>query len=290
MADYYNRLFELFIVDRDLPFISATDGRQFKITFDILLEFGGMTSYADIAIYNLSRDTEALVFRKGDYVGFSAGYVDSIDSIFKGEIVNILREKQVGDTITRLICKGGTISQQSSTINTSFEGGASIVELIKACASALGFPLVIDEGDFPGESPYISGYHLAGDPKTILNKLARSHHFQWLIESEKLVVVGDSSFRKGDVIVVSSSTGLIGVPEITEIGSDVLVKLNPALKIGGRFELKSELVVANFSAIYFQDFPETIGPGVYNIDRLQFEGDSYGDVWDTKITSLRRAS
>lgn len=287
MPSYYNRQFELFISNRDTPFIAATSDRQFKITFSVLLDFGGFNTYADIAVYNLSRDTEGQVFKKGEYVGFRAGYVDTIDYIFRGEIVNIIREKQGGDTITRLICKGGALSQETSTINKSFEGGVTVPELCRACAEALGFPIIINEDDFPEESPYLSGYHLTGDPKMRLNQLAKSHNFQWLIESEKLVIVGKTSFRKGDVVLVSSSTGMVGVPEITEIGADVIVRINPTLRIGGRFEIKSEFVQVNYSNVYFQDVPETLGQGVYIIQKLQLDGDSYGDAWDTKISGLR---
>ena len=290
MPDYYNRQFELFISDRNIPFIAATNDRQFKITFSILLDFGGFNTYADIAVYNLSRDTEGQVFKKGEYVGFRVGYVDTIDYIFKGEIVNIIREKQGSDTITRLICKGGALSQERSTINRSFESGVTVQELCRACAEALGFPIIIDDADFPATSPYLSGYHLTGDPKIKLNQLAKSHNFQWLIESEKLIIVGKTSFRKGNVITVSASTGMVGVPEITEIGADVTVRINPTLRIGGRFEIKSEFAQVNYSNVYFQDVPETLGQGIYIIQKLQFDGDSYGDAWDTKISGLRAVS
>ena len=287
MPSYYRRQFELFISDRNNPFIAATNDRQFKLTFSILLDFGGFNTYADIAVYNLAKDTEGQVFKKGEYVGFRAGYEDTIDYIFKGEIVNIIREKQGGDTITRLICKGGALSQEKSTINKSFESGVTVPELCRACAEALGFPIVINNDDFPDASPYLSGYHLTGDPKVKLNQLAKSHNFQWLIESDKLIIVGKTSFRKGNIVTVSASTGMVGVPEITEIGADVIVRVNPTLKIGGKFEIKSEFVQVNYSNVYFQDVPETLGKGTYIIQKLQFDGDSYGDVWDTKITGLR---
>ena len=290
MPDFYRRQFELFISDKDVPFIAATNDRQFKITFSILQDFGGFNTYADIAVYNLSRATEGQVFKKGEYVGFRAGYADTIDYIFKGEIVNIIREKQGGDKVTRLICKGGAVSQEKSTINKSYEGGVTPQTLCRACADALGFPVIINDDDFPDVSPYLSGYHLTGDPKVKLNQLAKSHNFQWLISSEKLVIVGKESFRKGAVTTVSASTGMVGVPEITEIGADAIVRLNPTLNIGGQFEIKSEFVQVNYSNVYFQDVPETLGQGVYIIQKLQFDGDSYGDVWDTKITGLRKVA
>ena len=288
MPDYYNRQFELFISDRNAPFIAATNDRQFKIIFSILLDFGGFNTYADIAIYNLSKDTAGQVFKKGEYVGFRAGYVDTIDYLFKGEIVNIIREKQGSNTITRLICKGGALSQERSTINKSFESGVTVQELCRACAEALGFPIIINDDDFPEVSPYLSGYHLTGDPKVKLNQLARSHNFKWMIEKEKLIIVGNNSSRKGNVVTVSASTGMVGIPEITEIGADVIVRINPSLKIGGEFEIKSEFAQVNYSNVYFQDVPETLGQGVYIIQKLQIDGDSYGDIWNTKISGLRK--
>lgn len=288
MSDFYNRQFELYITDKDKPFIEATNDRQFKMVFSILIDFGGANSYADITIYNLSKDTEGKVFKKGEYVGFRAGYETTIDYIFKGEIVNIIREKIGSDKITRLICKGGAVSQESKTINKSFSENISIVDLCKECAEALGFPLTINSLDFPAKSPYLSGYILQGDPKKFLNKLAKAHNFSWLIENEKLVVVGNDSSRGGYAVEVSSSNGMVGVPEITEIGADAVVRLNPTFRIGGEFEIKSEFAQVNYSNVYFQDVPETIGQGVYVVQGLQHEGDTYGDKWDTKVSGLRK--
>lgn len=288
MSNFYRRQFELFISDRDVPFIAATNDRQFKITFNILLDYGSFNSYADIAVYNLAKSTEGKVFKKGEYVGFRAGYEDNIDYIFKGEIVNIIREKAGGNKITRLICKGGAISQEKATINKSFEGGVSIQTLCKACADALEFPLIINDDDFPSDSPYLSGYLLTGDPKAKLNQLAKAHAFQWMIENEKLVIVGNDSSRKGAPVVVSAANGMVGIPEITEIGADATVRLSPSFRIGGEFEIESTFVQVNYSNVFFQDVPETLGQGIYVVQKLQFNGDSYGDSWDVKVSGLRK--
>lgn len=287
MFEFYGRQFELFVKDRITPFIAATSARQFKVTFSILQDFGGFNTYADIMVYNLSRSSEDKVFKKGEYVGFRAGYETTIDYIFKGEIVNIIREKQGGNKITRLICKGGALSQQSATINKSFESGVTVQELCRSCAEVMGVPLIINDSDFQDSSPYMSGYLLSGDPIVKLNQLAKSHDFQWLVGLDKLTIVGNKASRDGAVTIVSMSTGMVGVPEITEIGADVIVRINPSLKMGGRFQIKSDTVQVNYSNVYFQDVPETIGEGVYIIQKLQFDGDSYGDVWDTKISGVR---
>lgn len=287
MSNFYRRQFELYVSDRDVPFIEATNDRQFKVVFNVLLDFGGFNSYADIAIYNLSKSTEAQVFKKYEYAALRAGYQDNIDYIFRGQIVNIIREKAGPDRITRLICKGGALIQDTSTVNKSFEGGVTVTTLIRECASAMGLPIVINDSDFANIRPYISGYILSGDPKKKLNELSRSHGFSWIIENEKLVIVGKESFRSGSVTVLSASNGMEGVPEITEVGATVNVRLMPELKIGGRFKIESEFGQVNFSNVYYQNVPESLGTGTYNIQKLEYNGDSYGDKWNVRITGLR---
>ena len=283
MPSFYNRVFELFVSDRDNPFIAETTGRQFRVVFNVLLDFGGFNTYAEIIIYGLSRSTEAKILKKHEYVALRAGYEDSIDYIFKGEIVNLIREKH----LVRIICKGGALAQDTKTINVSLGGGVTPQALCRACASAMDLPIVINDDDFSGQSPYISGYVMAGDPKMYLNKLGKAHNFGWLIEGEKIVIVGNESSRSGLTQIISAANGMVGVPEITEVGANVTVKLSPSIKIGGRFEIKSEFAQVNYSNIYFQDVPETLGQGTYNIHKLEFTGDSYGDSWDTRITGHR---
>lgn len=283
MPSFYNRVFELFVSDRDNPFIAATSGRQFRIVFNVLLDGGGFNTYAEIIIYGLSRSTEAKILKKYEYVALRAGYEDSIDYIFKGEIVNLIREKH----LARIICKGGALIQDTKTVNISFGDGVTAQALCRACADAMELPIVINDDDFSDQSTYLSGYVLSGDPKMYLNKLGKAHDFWWLIDGEKVIVVGNGSSRKGLVQVISAANGMVGVPEITEVGADVTVKLSPSIKIGGQFEIKSEFAQVNYSNIYFQDVPETLGQGIYNIHKLEFTGDSYGDSWDTRITGYR---
>jgi len=282
VSSFFRRQWELYVSDRDNPFIEATNGRQFKVVFNVLLDFGGYNSYADIAIHGLSKSTAAQVFKKYEYAALRAGYEDNIDYIFKGEIVNIIREKH----ITRLICKGGALTQDTSTVNKSFESGVQVPTLIRECAGALGLPVVINEEDFSSIDPYITGYLLSGDPKKKLNELSRAHQFSWLIENERLIVVGNQSFRSGSETIISASTGMEGVPEITEVGATVNVRLSPQLKIGGRIKIESEFAQVNFSNVFFQDVPETVGEGVYRIQKLEFEGDSYGDKWTSRVTGI----
>lgn len=286
MSQYYRRQFELFIGLGDLPFIAATNDRQFRVVFNILTDTGAFNSYADIAIYGLSRETEAKVFQRGQAVEFRAGYEQTIDTIFKGQIVNIFREKQGVDRITRMLCRSSSTQVSSSSINKSFEEGVTVQAIIEECAKSMGLPIVLKAADFSDKAVYASGYVLSCDPKTALNNLARAHDFTWAIEKERIIVVGDNSFRDGVITQISALTGMVGSPEITEVGCDVVIKLNPQAVIGAQFKINSEFPQASFGAVYFNKIKSTIGEGTYSTLRLTHSGDSYGDEWITKLTGF----
>ena len=78
-----------------------------------------------------------------------------------------------------------------------------------------------------------------------------------------------------------------GIPEITEQGCDVSLRLSPKVKIGGRIDIQSELRTFNFSNLYFQDIPENAGKGIYRVFRLTHVGNTKGDDWTTKVTAFR---
>lgn len=268
-------------------FIAETEGRQFKCTFEILHDFGGYTSYADLAFYNLSEDTANKAFKRGKSLSFRAGYVESVDTIFTGTIRNVIRDRRGPDTITRVICRGGKLTDEQSQINETLGNGAPVTDVIRACGKALGYPIVMDDSKFSDLEPYIYGPTLQGDPRVLLDKLAYTHKFDYIIENDKLVVVRKGSYREGTVNVISQLTGMEGIPEITEVGADVVTRLNPKIRIGGRFRIESTLKRYNFSNLYFRDIPESAGQGEYNIFRIEYTGDTWGDAWSNKITGIR---
>jgi len=285
MTSYTNRRWEVIIDDQQ--FIAPTAGRQFKITFEILQDFGGFVSYCDLAIYNLSADTANNAFKKGDKIAFRAGYQDTIDSIFIGTIKNILRERRGPNTITRLICRGGRQADESKQINETLGVNTRITDIIKACGKALDYPIVIEDSQFADIDPYPRGYVLNGDPRVYMDNLAKTHDFSYIVENERMIVVRNNAFRQGDVHVVSQFTGMESIPEITEVGADVIIRLNPRIRIGGRYRIESELATFNFSNLFFQNVPESAGKGEYRIFKLAHSGDSFGDTWSTKITGFR---
>ncbi len=285
MSSYNKRRWSLTVDGEEL--IEQTDGRQFKCTFTILHDFGGFTSYADISIYNLSTDTANKAFKRGKTLSFKAGYEDSIDKIFSGTLRNIIRERRGPDTITRLICRGGKLAIDQAQINQTLGTDTQLVDIVRACATSMGYPIVMDNSQFADIPPYPYGYTLQGDPRVYLDELAQTHKFDYVVENERLVIVRQGYARQGDINVISQFTGMEGIPEISEVGVDVVTRLNPKIRIGGKFRVESELATFNFSNLYFRDIPESAGQGEHKIIKIEYTGDTWGDAWSNKIFGLR---
>lgn len=291
MAEYYGRLFEIQLGKDLKPFIEATGGRQFRVVFNALLDWRGYQSLLDLSIYNLSRETEAKIRETYKQIAIKAGYENRVDYLFKGGISNILRERSGPDRITRIYARGGALELDKSTITRTLGEGSTLVEVIKACASAMGLPAIISSNELNGVT-YSGGYAMHGDPKKILSSLAKTHSFNWLIENGRLVVADKHSKRPGQIHRISALTGMEGSPEIAgggpyEVDVKVTTRLNPKIKIGQLFKINSEYPRANFSGVYFNGIPETIGKGTYRAERIEHTGDSHGDAWSTKLTGLK---
>lgn len=267
--------------------IEATGGRQFKAVFQILHDFGGFTSYADIAIYNLSKDTINKALKRGKNIKFKAGYVDSIDTIFSGTVRNVFPERRGPNTITRLICRGGKLAEEQGQVNQTLGANSRVTDIIRACGAVMGYPIVMDDSQFADIQPYTFGYTLQGDPRVYLDELAQTHKFDYVVENERLIVVRQGYTRQGTVHKISQFTGMEGIPEISDVGVDVVTRLNPKLRIGGKFRIESDLATFNFSNLYFRDVPETAGQGEHKIVKIEYTGDTWGDSWSNKIYGFR---
>lgn len=285
MSQLYRRRWEILIDDK--PLASGDEGRQFRIFFNVLQDFGSVHSYCDLTISNLSNDTSARALTRGSKLTLRCGYVDTVDTIFTGRIRNTFRHRSGTEINTQIIARGGALPEDGSVVNRSFGAGVKLTELIGACSAALGLPLVIIESQFADVAPYVGGYRMVGDPLHFLTALSRTHSFNFTVENDRLLVVRQGFSRGGQIELINQFTGMEGAPEITEAGATVVTRLAPQARIGGRFQIESRFTRFNFSNLYFQDVPETAGQGVYSTLRLQHSGDSHGDIWSTRREGVR---
>ncbi len=265
-------------------FIEPTNARQFRVVFTIKSRYTERLSYAEIGIYNLSRNTQ---IEQGKTIELRAGYDEEFGTIFRGRITTVLREREGANVITRLLCLMNGQSLRNS-IQASLGAGSTIFDALQLCAQAWGLPLVIDPTQFDDVRPFVRGYVLNGDLAVCLDTLAKQFNFCWIETADAIVIDRPDKDVSGLAREVSLFKGMIGVPEAEGdvIGAFVNVthRLCPMMRMASKFELKSEY--ASYSTGNFYIMPPKNGgklSGFYKVVELEHSGDSCGQRWETKI-------
>lgn len=262
------------------------EGVQPYVAFDVTIDALGHVTYCDLSLANLAEETINVLFKRGAVIGLRAGYADNMDYIFTGIVRNVFRSREQSTTFTQIIARGGELSKNH--INVSLGEKAKLSEIIKSISSAMGYPLVFTESEFTEE--YVTGYTMTGNPETALDKLARAHDFNWTVENERLIVFRVEQGRKSPTKTINMLNGLEGVPELTEVGVDFSVRMDPSIKIGARIELDTTYRSFNFSNVYYENPLQDIsGSGEYTVMKITHSGDNGAgsSTWTTRCSGYR---
>jgi len=273
------------------PFISESDSRQFRVTFDVDVNPGDSLSLADIGIYNLAKTT---VINNKSSITLRAGYTNAVDTIFTGFITNTFREREGASIVTRLLCKSGDPVEDRGSLNSSYGTGVKLVDVLKDIAKQWPRQLDMDEKQFDG-IVLTSGYMIDGDIPRELNTLSEAFNFDWVQDRGRLVITQRDKERTGAISEVSQFTGMIGYPEVTRgpngLGVYVVTKLNPYHRINGRINVKSEFSTFNAGNLFVVELAgDASANGVYNIFAIRYRGDTHGSIWRNEIDALRANS
>lgn len=282
----------LWSVDIDgKPYISESDLNQFRITFDVAISPGDAFSTADIRIYNLKKDSGVT---SGQAIRLRAGYTNAVDTIFTGVVTNVFREREGASVITRLTCRSGTTTRDRGSLNSSYSGGATLIDVLKDIAQSWPRRLVIDESQFEGVV-FTSGYMVDGDIPQELDALAYAYKFDWTQNNGALYITKQGAERTTAVKKVSAGTGMIGFPEISGGNSGVNVwvamRLDPYVTVNSRIEIESELSTFNTGNVFITPVAGDVrANGLWNIIDLRYRGDSHGNQWLVEVNGQRANS
>jgi len=120
---------------------------------------------------------------------------------------------------------------------------------------------------------------------------SNKYGYSWSIQNGQFVVVPITGYRPGEAVVLSSTTGLIGVPEATSGGVKVRALLNPLIRIGCLVQIAQ----SDLNQITMQQQGLSLAPavatvttaaGFYRVLVSDFEGDTRGDAWYVNLTCL----
>lgn len=255
---------------------------EFTLRFKVenSLESTANSAYAEVL--NLNRRTRGLIAgrRKLPFI-IEAGYLNATGTLFSGRSVMVSTQREEVDTVTKIEAADG-LAEMKRQVSVSLGKLSKPADAIQAIATAMGKGASAAltraaQGDFNGAiSVFTNGLVLNGSAEDELNKLGRTHGFDWTIQQGELVILKPEETLADAAFVITPETGLIVSPEpvlddkrptATIIRATTL--LLPGIVPGRRVELESADIA-----------------GEFKVTKATHQGDTSGTVWQTEFEAV----
>ncbi|MFG1417163.1 hypothetical protein V5F38_05035 [Xanthobacter sp. V0B-10] len=272
---------------------SATDLSEMRIRFSVRQGDVATPNNAELIITNLSQATANKIKKEYNSIVLDAGYDGNVASIFEGEIVQVrIGRENPTDTYVNIIAKEGHLAFNYGFVRKSLAAGHTYKDQVDTCLEALK-----EHGITAG---YIAdlgmmkmprGKVLFGMVRDQLRAICQATGASWSIQGKKLQIVKNDAYRPGDVIVLNSRTGLIGMPVQTLGGIEARCLLNPQIRPGRRIQIdQASIQEAAFTTNYqnAQNYliPETAVDGIYKVITVDHSGDTRGNPYYSDIVCV----
>ena len=312
MSDFlYGRKCKILIANQNND---AWDVSQLRCIFKVEKSVFPNVNFAEVKIYNLNADTDLSIIKEGVRIVIEAGYdgfiqTDTIQNgesikvqspkqygkIFEGELVQYLhdREDNIDYTLTLIAYDGDTLSNRSF-IDFNVNKGMNHRQIINQIATQ-----ATSSADVGHISPDIGSKTLPrgkvffGAPKGYLRDIARDNNANFWIDDGQIVIAKVTDIPPGQALVLSPTTGLIGVPHQTQEGIQYRCLLNPSITLRSMVKIDNSIVrlmklQASQSALgtVFALQSPLDADGQYTTAKVVHTGDTRANEWYTDVVGI----
>ena len=258
---------------------------------------------AQIKIFNLSPDHIQQLTKRakakdssGIRVELSAGYVDDVPLIFRGDVRDIATDHNGADTITTIAGHDGGRAYREARINIGYGPGTAIETILRDCAKAL----TVGEGNISDVArtgtikalgrAFPHGVVLSGRASQQLDRVVKAIGCTWSIQNGVLQLQQGGAALQASAIRLAADSGLVGSPA-TEIDASVAQPSpDAATKPTASKPKKPKTVLACKAlmipgltpgrkvALESQDYN-----GTYQIMQDDYVGDTAGNDWHSNL-------
>lgn len=299
----YKRVVHLTVTGQKGTFDFSTVRVRFLVKHDI----NETPNLLEATIYNLSNDTAERFVNSplGAQVVLQAGYESNVGTVFTGNLIFMRKGREnPTDTIVQLWAGDGDYAYSNATVSKTHAAGSTPQDHWNTLTKAME-PFGVSAGQVLGvdlSTPkYPRAFTLFGMVHQALRTLAESKQASWFIHMGQVHLIGDKSAGpQGDVIVLNSMTGLIGMPVESPSGIIVRALINSKfgrtvagtlLQINQSSIQQAAQFIPPASAGFIPGTPVTdpkqslilqnLGTkdGIYRVLFAEWNGDSRGDPW-----------
>lgn len=288
MSQQYLRTLRLTVGDSD----GAYDLSNLRVRFQIQGATAATLKYAEITVWNLSKEKANEVLTEFTYVRLEAGYGDAAGSIFYGQINRVaIGKENATDSFVRIWAQDGDQAKNWCLTRATLAAGWTDEDLFNqlmqdfsAAALTLGYEAPIDTS-----AKGARARTLLGKTEAFMSELAERQNCDWWIHDGQVYLLPKGTTLPGaDTPVLSPATGLIGVPQLDINGISVRCLLNPNIKQGSKVQIAGDLInIVNQQAPRIDQagevIPQLSGTGNYKVHCVIHSGDSRGNDWYTDM-------
>lgn len=260
--------------------VNGLEVSELHCTFQIEKSMSDTPNHSTVKIYNLAPQSRNTILEEGSRIIIEAGYQNGpYGLIYDGDLIQTLRYTEDGVTeVMELIAQDGDIFLNKGFISVTYGAGQTAQSILSGLAEAGGQPMELGyvSPDL-SQTKLTRGKVLFGQPKQYARKMAHGEGALFYVNDRKIHMVKPSDLPDGEIISLSPSSGLVGMPELTDDGIKTKCLLNPLLNINKQVYIDNGFV---------QSQKAVAGSGVYKVLTLTHTGDTRGQDWYTEFTGV----
>lgn len=306
----YKRNFKLIISNRNGDSIDLS---PLHCKFSVKRSTNQSPNTADVRVYNLKEETanamqmslapvadgNGLLTTNRGFVTIQGGYNSNFGVIFQGNIKQIiLGRESATDTFVDFVCGDGDLAYTYAVVNSAIGGNSTIYSqadiLNQISAPMIGLGVNLDFGlNTPplNPNPLPRGKTYFGDVKGHLRKFSDANGLTWSIQNGELQFIPEQGYVKGEAVVLTSKTGMIGTPQQTSVGVNTVCLMNPLINPGRPIFINNKSIAGLKIDLSNPKAPANAAPslrndGVYTVLVVETTGDNRGIDWYSKLICL----
>lgn len=258
--------------------------RDLRIDFEVSKGIGSKQNTATISIWNLTASHRKQLGEELDKIELKVGYRDGpLSTIFKGNIRDVTHTKDTADVKSEMECGDGDEAFSKGAVSKTFPAGTKPKEIVEYLAGEM-------PGATKGEMKGIDDLPAYKRPVTLfgwswseMDKIGREQGFYWSIQNGQVEALKNDQVLQGTT-VLSSETGMLSIPEVTDKGVKIKALLNPEIAPGRQIDVRSDFLDEGSG----RDKRKTDqGGGIFRVSDVTFTGSTRSEEYYVEAEASR---
>lgn len=224
----------------------ALDLSALRIKFQVKMTGTATPNTADIRVYNIQQDVAYEIQKEFTKVALQGGYQSNFGIVFEGSIKQVIVGRESAtDTYIDIIAGDGDIAYNFAIVNKMLPAGSKPLDQVNTAAAfmnKIGGTTLLTPTDLP-PTTLPRAKVMYGPANKYMRQNAQNSRHSWSIQNGQIQFVPINGYLKGQAVVITSKTGMVGTPQQTNVGVNAKVLMNPLIRVGSRAQINNKSVI-----------------------------------------------